>query len=384
MEFVPVAWDAPIDAYRQQAESLLAGFQAAVPEVLDAVHRTHPRFLDEVVTWKPRDLTREEVASSPFDLEDARLATARAYSFLDWPSLVEHVTAVADPTSCTHRFEDAVQAVIGGELERLTALLDREPSLVRARSCRRTCHDPSVHEATLLHYVAANGVEGVNQRTPPNAPAIASLLLERGADPNATAGLYGDRCGVMAMLVSSAHPAGAGVHVALVDTLVAHGASVEPVGGRTWGSPLRTALVFGYREVAEALVRHGAQVQGLDVAAALGQTDVVRRDLSVSTPDERHRALAFAAQLGHAEVVDLLLEAGEDPNRLNPDGMHAHATPLHHGALAGHREVVSVLMRHGARLDIRDTLWQGTPLGWAEHAAQADVAELLRTHGART
>ena len=384
MPFTPVAWDAPIPVYQQQAESLLVAFRAGVTEVVDAVHRTHPRFLDEVVTWKPSDLTREEVAGSPFDLEDARLATARAYSFLDWASLVAHVTAVTDPASTTHAFEDAVHAVIHGELERLTALLDRDPSLVHARSRRRTCHDPSVHEATLLHYVAANGVEGVNQRTPPNAPAIATILLQRGADPNATAGMYGGRCGVMAMLVSSAHPAEAGVHVALVDTLVAHGASVEPVGGGTWRSPLRTALVFGYIEVAGALVRHGAGVDGLDVAAALGRSDVVRRDLPAATADERHRALAFAAQLGHAGVVELLLSAGEDPDRFNPDGMHSHATPLHHGALAGHRDVVSVLIRQGARLDIRDTLWEGTPLGWAEHAGQGEVAELLRTHGART
>jgi len=384
MHFAPVAWDAPIDAYQQQAASLLAGFRAGMTEVLDMVHHAHPRFLDPVVTWKPRDLTREEIAASPFDLEDAFLATARAYSFQDWASLVEHVTAVTDPVSSTHRFEDAVHAVISGDLERLAGLLDRDPSLVRARSQRRTCHDPSVHEATLLHYVAANGVEGVNQRTPPNAPDIAALLLQRGADPNATAGMYGGRCGVMAMLVSSAHPAAAGVHVALVDVLVAHGASVEPVGAGTWQSPLRTALTFGYLDVANALVRHGARVDGIDIAAALARTDDVRRALPSATVDERHRALAYAAQLGHADIVELLLFAGEDPDRRNPEGMHSHATPLHQAALGGHRGVVEALVHHGARLDIRDTLWQATPLGWAEHGGHPELAEFLRARGARS
>jgi Ankyrin repeats (3 copies)/Ankyrin repeat len=382
MTFAPVAWDAPIQAYQQQADEVLAGFRARVPGVLDAVHQAHPRFLDETVRWKPRDLTREQVAALPFDDEDARLAVARTYSFLDWAALAEHVEAVGDPSSATHRFEAAVQAVIDGSEDRLVELIDRDPSLATARSGRRTCHDPFMHEATLLHYVAANGVEGVNQRTSPNAPAIARLLLERGADPNATASLYGGRCGVMAMLVSSAHPAEADVHVALVDVLVEHGAQVEPVGEGSWTSPLRTALVFGYLEVAHALVRHGARVEGIDLAAALGRIDAVRGALATATSDERHRALVFAAQLGHAAAVELLLDAGEDPNRFNPEGMHSHSTPMHQAALAGHREVVAALIRRGARLDIRDPLWHGTPLGWAEHGERSEVAALLRAHGA--
>ena len=35
-------------------------------------------------------------------------------------------------------------------------------------------------------------------------------------------------------------------------------------------------------------------------------------------------------------------------------------------------------MERGARLDVKDTIWQGTPLGWAEHGNRAEVAEYLR------
>src|SRR5262249_53709418 len=77
-------------------------------------------------------------------------------------------------------FEAAVDAVVAGEVVALTTLLDREPRLVGARSLRS-------HRATLLHYVGANGVEHERQRTPPNAPAVATLLLARGADPDALA-----------------------------------------------------------------------------------------------------------------------------------------------------------------------------------------------------
>ncbi len=97
---------------------------------------------------------------------------------------------------------------------------------------------------------------------------------------------------------------------------------------------------------------------------------------------ERHRALALAAQLGYPEIVSLLIDAGEDPNRFNPAGTHAHSTPLHQAICAGHLDVVKVLIGKGARLDIGDRIHQGTPLGWAQHCNQPEIAEHLVTFGA--
>ena len=94
-------------------------------------------------------------------------------------------------------------------------------------------------------------------------------------------------------------------------------------------------------------------------------------------PEARHRALALAAQHGHVEVVRLLLDAGEDPNRYNPEGNHAHSTPLHQAALAGHEPVVRLLVERGAWLDIKDTIYQATPLGWAWYAGQTAIAAYL-------
>jgi ankyrin repeat protein len=102
--------------------------------------------------------------------------------------------------------------------------------------------------------------------------------------------------------------------------------------------------------------------------------------LGASTAEDRHRSLALAAQHGHVEIVRLLLEAGEDPNRYNPDGNHSHSTPLHQAALAGHEAVVRLLVERGARLDIKDTLYQSTPIGWAQYAGKTDIAEYLRAH----
>jgi ankyrin repeat protein len=128
-------------------------------------------------------------------------------------------------------------------------------------------------------------------------------------------------------------------------------------------------------------VRRGARVDHIAAAAGLGRLADAARLLADADGESRHRALALAAQHGHTEIVRLLLDAGEDPNRYNPAGNHAHSTPLHQAALAGHAAVVRLLVERGARLDIKDTVYQGTALGWAEHAGQHGIAEFLRSRG---
>lgn len=117
--------------------------------------------------------------------------------------------------------------------------------------------------------------------------------------------------------------------------------------------------------------------------ASLGAyADQAARLLPASSASERHLSLALAAQLGHAPLVHLLLDAGEDPDRFNPPGAHAHATPLHHAALGGHVAVVELLVERGARLDLADKLHSGTPLGWDRHAGRREVERLLVSRGA--
>jgi len=199
------------------------------------------------------------------------------------------------------------------------------------------------------------------------------------ADADALADMYGGQTTTMSMLVSSGHPAKAGLQVALVDTLIDFGAAVEARGSGEWTSPLATALAFGYLPAAQALVRRGARADTLPLAAGLGRIDDVRRLLLEADALDRHRATALAAQFGHVEILRVLLDAGEDPNRYNPKGNHGHSTPLHQAALAGHDAVVRLLVERGARLDIRDTIYAGTPLGWAEYSGRQEIAEYLRT-----
>jgi hypothetical protein len=66
---------------------------------------------------------------------------------------------------------------------------------------------------------------------------------------------------------------------------------------------------------------------------------------------------------GPVAVGNEWLDAGEDPNCYNPKGNHAHSTPLHQAALAGHAGVVRLLVERGARLDIKDYQKPGDNLG---------------------
>lgn len=378
MTLIPLAFDAALADYQLQAASLLSGWQSGDATAIAVFRSRHPKFLDEKIVWLQRRLTDDEARAIAIDEDDAKLALARWYDFFDWSTLEAYVVSATAP-GAVQRFERAVDVVINGDAQLLRRLLSEDPDLVRARSTRVNFFDPPVHRATLLHYLAANGVESCRQRSPANAVEIAKILLDAGADPNALQDSYGGRNTTLAMLVSSSHPREAGVLVPLIDTLIDYGASVEPLGEGRCADPVMTAIIHGSLEAALALERRGARADALPVAAGLGRAGEVGRLLSSSSAGERHSALAAAAQHGHTEVVGLLIEAGEDVNRFNPDGHHAHATPLHQAIANGHVDTARLLIERGARLDVEDRIFRSTPLGWAEHCRQPAIVELIKS-----
>src|SRR3989441_3079861 len=123
----------------------------------------------------------------------------------------------------------------------------------------------------------------------------------RGCQPG-----YDHQCTTMSMLVSSCHPAKAGLQGKLAELLLDHGAALEGPGSK-WQSALMTALAFGYLDTAETLARRGAPLNNLAAVAGLGRAAETARMLRNSDDQSRHAALALAAQHGHAEVVQLLL-----------------------------------------------------------------------------
>ena len=43
---------------------------------------------------------------------------------------------------------------------------------------------------------------------------------------------------------------------------------------------------------------------------------------------------------------------------------------------------MKLLVDRGARLDIKDTIYQGTPLGWAKYCDQPEIASYLQSQAA--
>lgn len=143
--------------------------------------------------------TLPETSARDLTLDVAREAIAREHGFANWPTAVREGGVLPDAV-----FEAAVEAVIGGDVDLLNRLLVGDPTLVWGRSAYG-------HQATLLHYLAANGVELYRQRVPSNAAQVADLLLASGADPQAKMPVYGGAYTVMDLLESSDHPVQAGV-----------------------------------------------------------------------------------------------------------------------------------------------------------------------------
>jgi peptide-methionine (S)-S-oxide reductase len=113
------------------------------------------------------------------------------------------------------------------------------------------------------------------------------------------------------------------------------------------------------------------------IAAGLGRSKELKALLAHSTPEVRQDAFAMAVINMRVEAARLCLDAGADVNALLP--VHSHSTPLHQAAVNGDVEMLRLLVARGAGLDTRDTLWNGTPLGWAVHTKKRDAEAYLRS-----
>jgi len=288
----------------------------------------------------------------------------------------------------TAAFEQAAEAVVRGRVDELRALLAADASLARA-------HSPRAHGATLLAYLAGNGVEAERQTTPANAVEVARLLLGAGADADATALLYGGPWTILTLLVSSVHPHRAGVQAALVDALLDGGARVEGPSGD--GEPLATAIAFGFPAAADALAARGACVGNLVTAAALGRQGdlerwcdaegVPRRPTTVypkggaigasdaeSSDELWRKAFLFACAHDRVAMVAHLRERrGFDIDLRNSRG----ETPLHLAAYFGRAGLARYLLAEGAARDVVDLRHGATPATWAKHLGHVELAALL-------
>jgi hypothetical protein len=343
---------------KYQAKDLLRALAARDLAAAQLMREFHPRF------GKSSDA---EIFGARFRLSDAQLTIAREAGFPSWTRLKRHIEAptLGDRLELPHheRIEDptfrrAVDLIDAGDMAGLREHLRSHPRLARERVIFEGGN--YFHNPTLLEFVAENPVR--RGKLPKNIVEIAKVILEAGVEQAAL--------NETLMLISTGSvPRECGLQIPLINLLCDHGADPNTAA--------HAAALHGELEALNALIARGVRID-LPLAAALNRVQDFRRMLASADAQTRHLAMALGAQYGRVEIVRLLLDAGEDPDRFNPIGGHSHATPLHQAAGAGYEELARLLVERGARLDIKDVLWRGTPADWARYAGRTELEAYLR------
>ena len=284
------------------------------------------------------------------------------------------------------KFQAAVTAVESGDLARFKAALAADPSLATARS--------SSSHPTLLQCVALAG------NGKPNNVEMARILVDAGAPI--------DEPFVAAASINN---------VPVAQLLLDRGAAID--GNGHW-SAIEEALYWNSRDTLALLVKRGARVRNLRIAAGLGRTDLIAKffardgalgadagriewpfgsleEIERSNHDEAGKrelasrvrswsqdrqgiidnAFVYACIHGHIDAAALLLEKGAAINAI-PGGFDFAGTGLHYAAYFGPRAMVEYLLERGADPSIKDTKVNSSAAEWAEHAKRDEIVELLR------
>jgi ankyrin repeat protein len=182
--------------------------------------------------------------------------------------------------------------------------------------------------------------------------------------------------------------------------LTAHPQDLDAEGGR-YGASLNVALAKGHLNIARFLLDHGAvgdtmgfrKQTALYIASSRGHADVVRSlidrraDLNATSWDRK----GFRGEVGWAplhaavdknrrDIVLLLLEHGADPEiRSSGD-----ETALYVASSGGCVDVVRQLVSHGAdpNAECESLHAHGTPLHAASYHGRPEIARVLLEHGA--
>ena len=351
-----------LDHLKYQARDLLRAHAGSDPGAAQRLREFHPSFLAA---------SDAEIFRAPLKLSDAHLAIAREHGFPSWPRLKSHIAhpEPANRLDLPHheRIEDpvfryAVDLLDLGDVPGLRAHLKQHPGILHQRVTFEGGN--YFRNPTLLEFIAENPVR--HGRLPANIVDVTRVILDANPNPQNLTAINE----ALTLVATGSVPRECHLQVALIGLLCNRGADPN--------AALQASVILQEHEAARALIECGARIT-LPVAAGLGLTEDFVRLLHSSTHDERHLALTAAADFGHLEIVRLLLDAGEDPNRYNPIGGHSHTTPLHQAAGRGHEEIVHLLVERGARLDIQDLLWHGTPAGWAHHAGNTQIEAYLHS-----
>jgi ankyrin repeat protein len=222
-------------------------------------------------------------------------------------------------------------AIQNGRIDELRMLLASHEGLAKA-----TVRDEKGVSRSLLH-IATDWPGHF-----PNGAETVAMLIEAGADPNATVAVPG-----RADTETPLHWAASCDDVAVLDALLDGGANIEVPGAVfTGGPPMSDAVIFAQWNAARRLLERGARTTFWQ-SAALGLLDRVQAHFAETPPsaEDVTNALWNACRGGHRETAEFLLRHGADLNWIG----HDDKTPLDMAQESGVAELVTWLREQGAK-----------------------------------
>ncbi|XP_031786075.1 ankyrin repeat and KH domain-containing protein mask isoform X6 [Nasonia vitripennis] len=177
-------------------------------------------------------------------------------------------------------------------------------------------------------------------------------------------------------------------HEEMVALLLSQGANINAQTEETQETALTLACCGGFLEVADFLIKAGADIElgastPLMEAAQEGHLDLVRYLLETNAnvhaqTQTGDTALTYACENGHTDVADLLLQFGADLEHESEGGR----TPLMKACRAGHLCTVQFLISKRADVNRQTTNNDHTPLSLACAGGHLAVVELLLSQSA--
>ncbi len=274
-------------------------------------------------------------------------------------------------------FKQAVSAIDAGDEIRLKELLDAHPELATDRlyspgewltNVIGDALNSFFKDPYLLWFISEDAVR--NRSLPPNIANIAVIIIQKARSEKA-ASLQEQLDYAIKLVAWSGVARECGVQIDLLDVLIDAGAYKEGVSN--------DALVNGNFAAAEHLIERGAKLT-LATALCLEKWEEADKLALTATNIETQFSLVLAALDGKAKAVARAVSYGADINKPS-EHLYSHGTPLHHAVWSGSVETVKVLVEAGADVNIKDSLWDGTPLRWAEYGKRLEVAKYLKQIG---
>lgn len=286
----------------------------------------------------------------------AALEYARAGKARDRAVIIELLSrpVIRDP-----EFRAAVRAIHNGDAATLDKLLDAHPQLLTARAIEPDCYPRDYFRDPRLFWFIANNPT-LMKKVPDNLGAIAQSMIARGVaqeDLDYTIGL-----------VMSAGAALGDRLVELTAILLDGGANVTP-------NEVLITLAHWVLEPVRLLLDRGTPMTAA-IAASFGMTSELVELLGSTTAEERQEAFGLAVINRQVECARACLDLGADIN--TPLPVHKHSKALHQAAVNNDVAMLMLLVDRGADIQARDTLWNGTPLGWAMHNGKGEAERFLR------